>query len=73
VINHFDDLGQNLVAGVIKFLEDLLADIMLSESNLDMDMGFGGFGLRIIKPQYKGSLVASPTPALCQICAYRTR
>jgi hypothetical protein len=25
MINHFDDLRQNLVAGVIKFLEDLLS------------------------------------------------
>ena len=42
LINHFSDLSQNLVAGVIQFLEDLLAKIMMSKSNLEMDLGLGG-------------------------------
>ena len=70
MIYHFDDLRQNLVAGVIKFLKNLLADIMVSESDFGMDLGFGGFGLRVIKPQNKGILIASPSPGFCQICAY---
>jgi hypothetical protein len=46
LINHFRDLSQNLVAGVIQFLEDLLAKILMSKSNLEMDPGLGGFSLR---------------------------
>jgi hypothetical protein len=41
MIDHFDDLRQDLIAGVIKFLEDLLAHIVASESNLHMDLGLG--------------------------------
>ena len=41
LINHFNDLIQNFVASVIQFLEDPLAKIVMSKSNLDMDLGLG--------------------------------
>jgi hypothetical protein len=50
LINHLSDLSQNLVSGVIEFLKNLLAEIMMSKSNLDMDLGLGGFSLRVVEP-----------------------
>jgi hypothetical protein len=73
MVDHSNDLSQDLVASVIKFGEDLLSNIAVSKSNLDMDLGLGGFSLRVIKLRRKGSLVSPLSPRLCQIGAYRTR
>jgi hypothetical protein len=49
LVDHFNDLGEDLIARVINFVEDLLVKIAVSESNLSMDLGLGGFSLRVIK------------------------
>jgi hypothetical protein len=54
-VDHFNDLSQDLVASVIKFVEDFLLKIALSKSNLDMDLGLSGFGLRVIKLRNKAA------------------
>jgi hypothetical protein len=38
MVDHFNDLSQDLVASVIKFRENLLPEIGVSKSNLDMDL-----------------------------------
>jgi hypothetical protein len=73
MVDHFNDLSQDLVASVIKFGEDLLLKIAVSKSNLDVDLGLGGFSLRVTKPRHKGSLISPLSPGLCQIRAHRTR
>jgi hypothetical protein len=49
LVDHFYDLGEDLIARVINFIENLLAKITVSEGNLSMDLGLGGFSLRVIK------------------------
>jgi hypothetical protein len=50
MVDHFNDLSQDLVASVIKFGENLLPEIAVSKSNLDMDLGLGGFSFRVATP-----------------------
>jgi hypothetical protein len=37
LVNHFNDLGYNLIAIFIKFIKDLLAQVAMPNSNLDMN------------------------------------
>ena len=55
LVNHFNDLAEDLIVGVIKFVKDLLVQVAMSISNLDMDLGFRGFRLRITKLRNEGS------------------
>ena len=48
LVNHFDDLAEDLIVGVIKFVKDLLVQVA-------MDLGFRGFRLRITKLRNEGS------------------
>jgi hypothetical protein len=50
MVDHFNDLSQDLVASVIKFGENLLPEIAVSKSNLDTDLGLGGFSFRVVTP-----------------------
>jgi hypothetical protein len=63
MLNHFYDLSQNLVTSVIKFLIDFLAEIVVPESNLDMNLGLGSFGLCFIELCHKRSLISPPSPS----------
>ena len=73
LIDHSYDLGQNLIASVIKLGEDLLRNIAMPKSDLCMHLGFRGFSLRVIQLRHKGSLVSPLSPRLRHIRAYRTR
>jgi hypothetical protein len=59
VIDHFNDLGQDLVTSFINFVEDLLLKIVLTKSNLDMDLGLSSFTLRVVKLRNERRLVPS--------------
>jgi hypothetical protein len=73
LIDHSYDLGQNLIASVVKLGEDLLRNIAMPKSDLCMHLGFRGFSLRVIQLRHKGSLVSPLSPRLRHIRAYRTR
>jgi hypothetical protein len=44
MLNHFYNLSQNLVTSIIKFLINVLTEIVVPVSNLYMNLGLGSFG-----------------------------
>src|SRR6516165_2999497 len=66
LVDHFNDLAEDLIVGVIKFVKDLLVQVA-------MDLGFRGFRLRITKLRNEGSLVPPLPPGFSQICTNRAR
>src|SRR5262249_35865087 len=63
-VDHLYDLGQDFVAGVIKFVEYSLLQVTVSKGDLNMDLGLGGLGLRVIQLGNKSRLVAPLSPRL---------
>ena len=47
LVNHLDNLSQNFVEGIIQFIEGLLTQVVMSKSDLNVDLGLSGFSLPI--------------------------
>jgi hypothetical protein len=73
LVNHFNDLGYNFIASFIKFIKDLLAQVAMPNSNLDVNLDLRSFRLGIVKLRNKSCQISPFSPRLGQVCANRAR
>jgi hypothetical protein len=70
LIDHFDNLRQGFVVGIVQLLEQLLAEIVVPKSDLQMDLCLSGLCFCVIQFRNEGSFVSPLSPWFGQIRAY---